>query len=58
MLNIQIDDPELEKSIRQACGDDSQARIRQDINMSIRQLDASEGLPLARVMEGVRSKYE
>lgn len=58
MLNIQIDNPEMEKTVRQTCADDSQARIRQDINRSIRQLDAGEGLPLVEVMEGIRSKYE
>ena len=70
MLNIQIDNPELEKNIRQTYGDDSQSianaflefirqqGIKQDIGVSIQQLDAGEGLPLAEVMEGIRSKYE
>ncbi len=70
MLNIQIDNPELEKNIRQTYGDDSQSianaflafirqqGIKQDIGISIKQLDAGEGLPLAEVMEGIRSKYE
>lgn len=51
MLKIQIDNSELEENIKQQ-------RIRQDIGVSIQQLDAGEGLPLAQVMEGVRSKYE
>ena len=70
MLNIQIDNPELEKNIRQTYGDDSQSianaflefirqqSIKQDIGISIKQLDAGEGLPLTQVMEGIRSKYE
>lgn len=70
MLNIQIDNPELEKNIRQTYGDDSrsianaflefikQKSITQDIGISIKQLDAGESIPLAEVMEGVRSKYE
>jgi len=51
MLNIQVDNPELEENIRQQ-------RIRQDIGISIQQLDAGEGLPLAQVMEDVRGEYE
>jgi len=70
MLNIQINNPELEKNIKQTYGDDVQSianafgefikqqRIRQDIAVSIKQLDAGEGIPLAEVMEGIRSKYE
>jgi hypothetical protein len=51
MLNIQINKLELEENIKQQL-------IRQDISVSIQQLDAGEGLPLAQVMEGVRRKYE
>ena len=70
MLRIQIDNPELEKNIRQIYGEDSQLiakafvafikqqRIRQDIGVSIKQLDAGESVPLAEVMEGIRGKYE
>jgi len=50
MLNIQADNPELEENIRQQ-------RIRQDISVSIQQLDAGEGLPFAQVMEDVRGEY-
>ena len=69
MLNIQIDNPEPEKNIRKIYGDDSQSianaflefvrqqGIKQDIGISIKQLDTGEGLPLAEVMEGIRSKY-
>ena len=70
MLNIQIDNPELEANIKQTYGDGVQSianafgefiqqqRIRQDIALSIKQLDAGEGIAMAEVMEGVRSKYE
>jgi len=70
MLNIQIDNLELEKKIRQTYGDDSQSianaflafikqqSIKQDIGISIEQLDAGEGLTLAEVMQDIRSKYE
>jgi len=69
MLNIQIDNPELEASLKQTYGDDMQSianafddfikqqKIRQDIAVSISQLDADEGIAMAEVMESVRSKY-
>ncbi len=70
MLNIHIDDPELEKSIKQVFGEDTrsiarafsefikQRRIRQDIGISIEQLAAGESLPLNDVMDDIRAKYE
>ena len=70
MLNIRIDNPELEKNIRQTYGEDTisianafsefihQQKIKQDIGSSIEQLDAGEGLTLGNVMEDVRAKYE
>ena len=70
MLNIQIDNPELEKSIKQTYGEDisamanafsefiQQQQIRQDIGVSIQQLEAGEGIALSDVMKDVRSKYE
>jgi len=70
MLNICIDNPELEKNIRQTYGEDTisianafsefihQQKIKQDIGISIEQLDAGEGLTLGNVMEDVRAKYE
>jgi len=70
MLNIQINNPELEENIKQTYGDDMQSianafgefikqqRIRQDIAVSIKQLDAGEGIAMAEVMEGIRSEYE
>ena len=70
MLNIKIDDPELEASLREAYGDDLQSvaeafsafvkreRIRRDVGVSITQLDAGEGIPLKTAMRELRAKYE
>ncbi len=70
MLNIQIDNPELEKSIEQTYGEDvegmasafsdfiQEQKIKQDIGVSIQQLEAGEGIALSDVMKDVRSKYE
>lgn len=56
MLNIQIDNPELEQYLKQAYGENSQSiarvfaefvqqqRIKQDIGVSIEQLEAGEGV--------------
>ena len=70
MLTIKIDDPDLERSIRQAYGDNSrllvdafveflrQQGVREDIGVSIEQLDSGSGIPLAQVMAEIRGKYE
>ena len=70
MLNIHIDDPELEKNIKQTFGEDTrsiarafsefikQRRIKQDIGVSIEQLDAGESVPLGDVINDIRKKYE
>ena len=70
MLNIQIDNPELEKSIKRAYGDDTQSiaiafsefiqqqKIKRDIGISIKQLNAGEGIPLADAIGEIRAKYE
>jgi hypothetical protein len=70
MLNIHIDDPELERDIRQTFGDDArsiarafsrfiqQQRIRQDIGVSIEQLEAGESTALGDVVKDIRTKYE
>lgn len=70
MLNIQIDSPALEESIKQCYGADTesiaraflafiqQERIKQDIGVSIAQLDSGEGIPLRTVMQDIRAKYE
>ena len=69
MLTITIDDPDLERSIRQAYGDNSrllvdafveflrQQRVREDIGVSIEQLDSGSGIPLAQVMAEIRRKF-
>ena len=68
MLNIQIDDLELEKSIRNAYGDNTksiarafaafiqQEQIKDDIRVSVQQLDNGEAIPLRTVMRGLRSR--
>lgn len=70
MLSIQINDPELEKSIKQTYGNDldsltsafaefiQQQKIKRDIDISIKQLDAGEGIPLAQTIGEIRAKYE
>ena len=70
MLNIHIDDPELEQSLKQAFGEDvhaiarafsrfiRQQKIQQDISVSIEQLEAGESATLAAVVKDIRAKYE
>lgn len=70
MLNIQINDPDLEKSIRQAYGENTQSiarasvafiqheQIKDDIRVSVQQLDSGEAIPLRTVMQDIRSRYE
>ncbi len=70
MLSIQIDNPELEKNIKQAYGDDTrsiarafvefiqQQKIKQDIGISIEQLESGEGIAFSDVMKDIRTKYE
>ena len=70
MLNIRIDDPELEQSLKQTFGEDTrsiarafsrfiqQQKIQQDISVSIEQLEAGESSVLADVVKDIRAKYE
>jgi len=70
MLNIHIDNPDVEKSLKQTYGDDEQSivnafmefvqqqRIKRDIGISIQQLDNGEKIPLKNAMKQIRSKYE
>jgi formaldehyde-activating enzyme involved in methanogenesis len=70
MLNIEIDNPELEETLKQLFGTNQQSiarafadfvqqrKIKQDIGVSITQLDAGEGVPLQHVMQSIRQKYE
>ena len=70
MLNIHIDNPELEQDIKQTYGDDTksiaraffefirQQKIKQDIGVSIEQLESGEGIALGDVMKDIRAKYE
>ncbi len=70
MLNIEINNPELEENLKQLYGNNKQSlvtafadfvqqrKIKQDIGISISQLDAGEALPLQDVMQALRKKYE
>ena len=70
MLNIEINNPELEENLKQLYGNNKQSlvtafadfvqqrNIKQDIGISISQLDAGEALPLQDVMQALRKKYE
>lgn len=70
MLNIRIDDPELEQSLKQTFGEDTrsiarafsrfiqQQKIQQDISVSIEQLETGESSVLADVVKDIRAKYE
>lgn len=70
MLNIQIDNPELERCVKETYGDDMQSvarafsafiqqeRLNRDIGISIAQLDAGEGIPMKAAMQEIRAKYE
>ena len=70
MLNIQIDNPELEKNIKNTYGEDTksiaraffefiqQQKIKQDVGVSIEQLKSGKSIPLGDVMNNIRAKYE
>ncbi|MFI3223527.1 MAG: hypothetical protein QX191_10880 [Methylococcaceae bacterium] len=70
MLNIEINNPELEESLKQLYGNNKQSlvtafadfvqqrKIKQNIGISISQLDVGEALPLHEVMQALRKKYE
>ncbi len=70
MLNIEINNPELEENLKQLYGNNKQSlvtafadfvqqrKIKQDIDISISQLDAGETLPLQDVIQALRKKYE
>jgi len=70
MLSIQIDNPELEKSIKQVFGSNEALicsafvefvqlqKVKQDVGISITQLDAGHAKSLNNVMKDIRAKYE
>ena len=70
MLSIQIDNPEMEKSIKQVFGDNEALigsafmefvhlqKVKQDVGISIKQLDSGESKSLKNVMGDIRAKYE
>ena len=69
MLNIEINNPELEESLKQLYGNNKQSianafadfvqqrKIWQDKGISISQLEAGEALPLQDVMQAIGKKY-
>lgn len=69
MLNIEINNPELEESLKQLYGNNKQSianafadfvqqrKTKQDIGISIAQLDAGEAVPLQDVMQAIGKKY-
>ena len=69
MLNIPIDDPELERSIRNTFSDNTQfiarafaafiqqEQLNDDIRVSVEQLANGEAIPLRTVMWGLCSRH-
>lgn len=70
MLNIRIEDPEIEKNIRQTCGNDpnviataffdfvKQQKIKKDIGISLEEIADGKGIPLSEVIRDISNKYE
>ena len=70
MLQFQIDDFEIEESIKEKYGENTeyliqdfihflkQKRIQSDVSVSIEQLNNNEGIKISAVMEELRGKYE
>ncbi len=70
MLNIEIDNPEIENSIKQLYGENTvtitnafvefikQQKNKYDIGISIKELDQGESIDIATVVEEISSKYE
>jgi len=70
MLKIQINNPDLEKSIKQTYGNDMasiekdfstflhQQQIKQDIGVSIEQLDEGMAISLVDAINDVKAPYE
>lgn len=70
MLSIQIDNPELETEIQRVFGDDThslalafvdflqQRQVREDIGVSIKQLEEGEGIDMKAAIAEVRARYE
>jgi len=70
MLSIQIDNSEVEENIKQTYGNDEKSlanaffdfiqtkKIKQDIGISIQQLDSGESISLKETMNNIRKPYE
>ncbi len=70
MIHLEINNPELEKTIQQTFGNDQESlvlafteflhkkKIQKDIQVSIQQIEQKKVLTLERTFEQVRSRYE
>ena len=70
MLNLKIDDPELENSLRQAYGNNDQSiidafrqfvqlqKIKRDVAISKEQIKNGEVLDLDKVIDDICAKYK
>jgi len=70
MLTININNPELEQSIENLYGKEKKnvaqafvdfihtQKIKKDVGISIKQLDAGEGIPIDDVFSKISAKYE
>lgn len=70
MLTIKIDNPELEQTLQELYGNQSDSiagafrefllnqRIKQDVAVSVQQLDSGQGMDLHQAIRDTRAKYE
>ena len=70
MLKFQIDDSELEETIQNNFGNNTDRlvqefvsflrtkKIKEDVLVSVEQLNQGKGIPMSAVMEDLRNKYE
>jgi len=70
MLKFQIDDSELEETIQNNFGNNTdrlvqefisfirEKKIKEDVSVSVEQLNQGKGIPMSVVMEDLRNKYE
>ena len=70
MIKIEINNPDLEREIRQSFGENTQSlvmafaeflrqrQVREDIVISMTQLDEGEGISMDRAIAEIREKYE
>lgn len=70
MLTIEIDNPELEQTLHELYGNQSDSiagafreflldqRIKRDVAVSVQQLDRGQGVSLHQAVRDTRAKYE